>query len=174
MPLGVLYCSGTKVSDLSPLENCKRLGDLNVRNTKVTPASSRRPAKSPAQLQDRMGRSGQGSRRSAEPAWNTPAFQQWVKATQALPAEKQIEAVSKKLMELNPGFDGKVTGLGWERHAQDRERRGHGVGFLTDNVTRISPVRALVGLKRLTCSAAAYGKGKLSDLSPLQGMKLTT
>ena len=39
-----------------------------------------------------------------------PAFQQWVKATQALPAEKQIEAVSKKLMELNPGFDGKVTG----------------------------------------------------------------
>ena len=30
-----------------------------------------------------------------------------MKATQALPAEQQIEAVSKKLMELNPGFDGK-------------------------------------------------------------------
>ena len=41
-------------------------------------------------------------------AYLDPAFQQWVKATQALPAEKQIEAVSKKLMELNPGFDGKV------------------------------------------------------------------
>ena len=43
--------------------------------------------------------------------WNTPAFQQWMKATQALSAEQQIEAVSKKLMELNPGFDGKVTGF---------------------------------------------------------------
>jgi hypothetical protein len=32
-----------------------------------------------------------------------------VKAARALPAEKQIEAVSKKLQELNPGFDGKVT-----------------------------------------------------------------
>ncbi len=41
--------------------------------------------------------------------WNTPAFQQWVADTQKLPAEQQIEAVSKKLMELNPGFDGKVT-----------------------------------------------------------------
>ena len=62
----------------------------------------------------------------AKHAYLDPAFQQWVKATQALPAEKQIEAVSKKLMELNPGFDGKLTGLVTERHAQDRERRSHG------------------------------------------------
>ena len=33
-----------------------------------------------------------------------------MKTVAALPAEKQVEAVSKKLMELNPGFDGKVTG----------------------------------------------------------------
>ena len=26
-----------------------------------------------------------------------------------MPAEKQVEAVSKKLMELNPGFDGKIS-----------------------------------------------------------------
>lgn len=31
-----------------------------------------------------------------------------MKEVQAMPAEKQIEAVSKKLMELNPGFDGAV------------------------------------------------------------------
>ena len=37
-----------------------------------------------------------------------------MKATQALPAEQQIEAVSKKLMELNPGFDGKMLGIGLE------------------------------------------------------------
>ena len=55
--------------------------------------------------------------KAAKP-WNTPAFQQWMKAVQALPAEKQIEAVSKKLVELNPGFDGKVTG------AEEKARRG--------------------------------------------------
>ena len=41
--------------------------------------------------------------------WDTPAFQAWMKAVAAMPAEKQVEAVSKKLVELNPGFDGKVT-----------------------------------------------------------------
>ena len=55
-----------------------------------------------------MGRVGQAAAVSSNQSCD-PAFQQWGKATQALPAEKQIEAVSKKLMELNPGFDGRVT-----------------------------------------------------------------
>ena len=42
---------------------------------------------------------------------NDPAFQKWLKETATLPAEKQLEAVSKKLIELNPGFDGKMTGV---------------------------------------------------------------
>ena len=34
----------------------------------------------------------------------------WAKQVSALPAEKQVEAVlAKKLKELNPDFDGKVT-----------------------------------------------------------------
>ena len=37
-------------------------------------------------------------------AFNDPACQQWMKTVAALPAEKQIEAVVKKLQELNPGF----------------------------------------------------------------------
>ena len=52
---------------------------------------------------------------------NDPAFQQWMKTVAAMPAEKQVEAVAKKLQELNPG-------LVW-RHVErthDRERRGHG------------------------------------------------
>ena len=44
----------------------------------------------------------------------------WLKQVAALPAEKQVEAVAKKLKELNPDFDGKVI-------AQDREGRGDGV-----------------------------------------------
>ena len=39
-----------------------------------------------------------------------PGFDQWMKDVAALPAEQQVEAVSKKLMELNPGFDGKMAG----------------------------------------------------------------
>jgi len=47
------------------------------------------------------------------------------------------------------------------------------IGFLTDNVTDISPVRALVGLKTLLCGGSDLGRGKLADLSPLKGMALT-
>ena len=113
-----------------------------------------------------------------EQPWNTPAFQQWMKGVAALPAEKQVEAVSKKLMELNPGFDGKVTD--WPLLGQgaiDRPKIESGVvtefGFVTDNVADISPVRALSGLKKLCCKGSDNAKGKLSDLSPLKGMQLT-
>ena len=109
-------------------------------------------------------------------AYLAPAFQQWVKATQALPAEQQVEAVSNKLMELNPGFDGKMAG--WEEKDTPKidRRVVTELGFLTDNVTDISPVRALVGLKRLSCGGtfrSGRGYGILPDLSPLAGMQLT-
>ena len=65
----------------------------------------------------------------------------------ALPAEKQIEAVSKKLMELNPGFDGKVTGSDGKATPKIENGVVTELGFVTDNVTDISPVRALAGLK---------------------------
>ena len=110
----------------------------------------------------------------AKLAYLDPAFQQWVKATQALPAEKQIEAVSKKLMELNPGFDGKVTGADGKGTPKIENGVVTELGFVTDNVTDISPVRALAGLKVSELVLAAIRRrGKLSDLSPLQGMKLT-
>jgi serine/threonine protein kinase/Leucine-rich repeat (LRR) protein len=92
--------------------------------------------------------------------------QAWLNQVAAMPAEKQVEAVAAKLKELNPGFDGKVT---------------HGIGngvvtnltFLADNLTDISPVRALKNLNWLNCNGSGGGKGKLSDLSPLKGMPLT-
>lgn len=87
------------------------------------------------------------------------------KEVAALPPEKQVEAVAAKLKERNPGFDGSVM------HKIER-------GVVTkltvviDNVTDITPVRALTGLRELTCNGSGVGKGKLSDLSPLLGMKL--
>ena len=164
LPLSNLICRGTQVSDLSPLENCRTLGRLDLRVTKVTPAQVAAlqkvlpnckidwddPAKAPTK----------------KLAYLDPTFQRWVADTQKLPAEKQIEAVSKKLMELNPGFDGK------EKHSIQ-----NGVvtllDFRTDHVTDISPVRALAGLQALYCTGRE-GNGKLADLSPLAGMKLET
>jgi serine/threonine protein kinase len=97
--------------------------------------------------------------------WNTPAFQQWMKDVAALPAEKQVDSVAKKLQQLNPGFDGK------ELHSID----GGAVTdlrFASDSVADISPVRALAHLRFLGCSGT-WDKRKLSDLSPLRGLKLT-
>src|SRR5262249_45388945 len=66
------------------------------------------------------------------------------------PAEKQVEAVVKKLKELNKGFDGTVTYKienGIVREFQ----------FVTDKVTDISPVRAFPGLKILGCRGSGQG-----------------
>jgi hypothetical protein len=106
---------------------------------------------------------------------NDPAFQQWMKDVAAMPAEKQVEAVAKKLQELNPGFDGNVTG-----HSElvDYPHIEKGVvtsfGFSTNNVVDISPVRALSGLKALSCLGSMMRSGKLSDLSPVKGLSLET
>jgi len=111
----------------------------------------------------------------AKLAYLDPAFQQWVKETQALPAEQQIEAVSKKLMELNPGFDGKMIGSTFGGGGTPRIEKSvvTEIGFFTENVTDISPVRAFTGLKALGCTGSGSRPGKLSDLSPLNGMPLT-
>jgi hypothetical protein len=83
-----------------------------------------------------------------------------------MPPEKQVEAVAKKLQELNPGFDGKMS-----------PTIDSGVvtvlAFNCDTAADISPVRALQGLRIFACTGGYYRKGKLSDLSPLKGMKLT-
>ena len=84
-----------------------------------------------------------------------------------MPAEQQVEAVSKKLVELNPGFDGKVT-------PTIKNGVVTGLQFLTINVTDISPVRALTGLKSLIGTGFGVEKAKVSNLSPLEGMRLTT
>ncbi len=97
-------------------------------------------------------------------AFETPGFNQWMKEVATLTAAKQVEAVAKKLQELNPRFDGTVTHQGiWD--VTD-------LAFVTDNVTDISPVRALPKLKTLTCNGSHPGLSRLSDLSPLEGMLL--
>jgi serine/threonine protein kinase/Leucine-rich repeat (LRR) protein len=164
MPLSRLNINRTQVFDLLPLHECKQLTRLSVSETKVTPAAVAALQKA---LPDcKIDWDGPAKTTSSKKlAYLDPAFQAWIKDVQALPAEKQVEAVSEKLMELNPGFDGVFAGT---------PKVDGGVvtalSFATDDVTDISPVRALAGLKRLGCSGRKTGK--LADLSPLAGMHL--
>src|SRR5262249_43959164 len=89
----------------------------------------------------------------------------WEKSVAALPVEKQVEAVERRLRELNPEFRGKVeSGI--------RDGKVWRLAFLSDRVTDISPVRALKGLESLACGGSAPRKGRLSDLTPLRGLRL--
>jgi Leucine-rich repeat (LRR) protein len=87
----------------------------------------------------------------------------WERTVAALPPEEQVKAVAARLKELNPGFDGQVT----PTITGDVVT---GVQFSTDQVTDIAPVRALT---RLTVLDVGGKSGKLADLSPLMGMKLS-
>jgi serine/threonine protein kinase/formylglycine-generating enzyme required for sulfatase activity len=96
---------------------------------------------------------------------NDAAFQKWMKDVAGMPAEEQVKAVAKKLQELNPDFDGGITpGI------DSGMVRTLVIG--TDGDADISPVRALPVLRWLTCRGSAPGRGRLSDLSPLQGLRL--
>jgi serine/threonine protein kinase len=160
MPLTYLSLNWSPVSDLSALHSCKSLTTLAVRGTKVTPAGI-------AALQKALPDCKIEWDAPAKPnaTLSDPAFQNWMKVVAAMPAEEQVEAVAKKLQQLNPGFSGQVTPK-FENGFLIELR------FYSDNVTDISPVRALASLKDLFCNGSIPGQGKLSDLSPLQGMKL--
>jgi Leucine-rich repeat (LRR) protein len=83
-------------------------------------------------------------------------------------AAQQVDEVRKELQRLNPSFDGQVG----HRIEDDVVVE---LSFVTDQVTDISPVRALTGLKTLSCSGSDVGLGQLSAtaLLPLKGLPLT-
>jgi serine/threonine protein kinase/formylglycine-generating enzyme required for sulfatase activity/tetratricopeptide (TPR) repeat protein len=80
-------------------------------------------------------------------------------------AEEQVSQVDAELKKLNAGFEGCAS---------------HGINYgvvtqfdlVTDQVTDISPMRALTGLKQMNINGSAPGKSKLTDLSPLRGLPL--
>jgi hypothetical protein len=90
----------------------------------------------------------------------------WEKSVADLPAEQQVEAVVRRLKELNPHFDGQV---------KPTIEYGvvAGLQFHSDEVKDLSPVHVLDGLRVLDCDGSGPGKGKLEDLTPLRGLHLT-
>ena len=96
-----------------------------------------------------------------------PADEAFCKELAVLPPRKQEVVVEAKLKELNPDFHGVVSHTFFNPPIPIRF-----IGFSTDEVTNISPVRTLPALVFLHCNGSTPGKGKLTDLSPLRGMKL--
>ena len=184
MPLGNLQFNKTRVTDLSPLAGMT-LTDVRLTPNTITQGMKiLREMKSltnlnsiaPLEFWEKYDGGRFGSPISPNRPvtdFEAPEFQQWVGRVAELPAEKQLEEVSKKLMELNPGFDGKLSSFQDDSRPPDIER---GVvvtlKLITNQVTDISPLRALRGLKRLSCNGVGE-PGVLSDLSPLRGMGLS-
>ena len=90
-----------------------------------------------------------------------------MKSVAAMPAEQQVAAVIAKLRELNPRFDG-VASHSVENNAVVN------FGFRTDDVTDISPLKALPWLKTLSCVGTPPDRGMLRNLAPLAGLHLVT
>ncbi len=176
MPLKILFCERTSATDLTPLHGCTDLNLLRLSGTKITAAGVATLQKALPNCKiewDDPAKATPQPAASSKLFMHDPAFPQWMKDVQAMPAEKQIEAVSKKLVELNPGFDGKL--MGPKEIGTPKIENGivTELNFSTDNATDISPVRALVRLKSLWCGVGSGKKARLSDLSPLGGMGLT-
>lgn len=113
---------------------------------------------------------------SAAKPWESPAFRQWVKAVREMPAEKQVEAVSKKLKELNPAFEGKLSApwpLDESRPPLVEDGNVVELKVVGDNLRDLSPIRALSELRQIDCFPR-QNRGEPLDLSPLSGMKIRT
>jgi hypothetical protein len=90
----------------------------------------------------------------------------WRKEVATLPNYRQVGAVASKLKELNPSFDGQVRPASENWVVLRLE-------FPADHVGDLRPVRALAGLQTLNCAGSSPGKGRLADLSPLRGLRLS-
>lgn len=171
MPLTVLRCYRTKVSDLSPLKalplkeffcDFKPERDAAIlRSIKTLEKINNKPAKE-------FWKDVESQQAGMKPltTLNDPTFQKWMNDVAVLPAEKQVEAVAKKLQELNPGFDGKVV--------EQRIENGAVVRLLlkSNHLKNLAPVKSLSRLDSFSCDGTD-GNSQLEDLSPLGGLKLT-
>jgi Leucine-rich repeat (LRR) protein/tRNA A-37 threonylcarbamoyl transferase component Bud32 len=160
MTLVVLGCMSTRVSDLSLLD------EMDVMNL-TCDFNFYRDAEL---LRAKTALESINFRPTAEFWKDVDAqqrtFETWIKQVAALPADRQAAAVARKLQEFNPSFDGNIA------HMLDAGAVTE-LAFVSDNVTDISPVRALPDLSVLRCGGSEAGRGRLADLWPLKGLRLT-
>jgi Leucine-rich repeat (LRR) protein len=154
-PLHYLFAEGTRVRDLSPLRGLALQG-LTV---DLIPARDNEVLRSLKQL-------AQINYQSAAKYWeNMDREEAWVRRVSGLSGEKQIKEVTRALKDRNRAFAGKPVWV---------TLRGVVLGLTLsgDQVTDLTPLRALPHLTQLTCAGSAPGKGRLTDLWPLKGLGL--
>lgn len=95
-----------------------------------------------------------------------PTFDEWKQYVAALPAEQQVKEVVARLKKRNPDFNGDIK-------STIKDGDVIGLEFNSDHVADLSSLQAMPRLQSLVCSGSNDHRGKLSDLSPLKGMKLT-
>lgn len=93
---------------------------------------------------------------------------QYLQRVAALAGEQQTQAVLERLKLVNPGFEGNTI---WGTPTY-KDEQVIGLGFTTDQVTDLRPLRALVHLRSLHCVGSRPGLGRIEDLTPLQGLPL--
>jgi tetratricopeptide (TPR) repeat protein len=166
MPVKSLACRETRVNDrdvidqnleaLRTLKNLEQISiDVNDENHKVLRT---------LKLKDLKWING----KAVADFWkdlDEQTLEGWITRVAAMPAEEQVNAVVGKLKELNPDYHG-------NRDVSINKGVVTQFEVVTDQVTDISPVRAMKGLQILGCKGSGPGKGKLSDLVPLKGLKL--
>ncbi len=90
---------------------------------------------------------------------------EWEKVVAGLPPEAQVEAVKKRLQELNPGFEGKME---WAI----KDGFVHRIKIDSEVLSDISPLRTFRKLSELHLQGPFPGRGKVMDLRPLRGLPL--
>jgi Leucine-rich repeat (LRR) protein len=162
MPLERLHVTTHYASDLTPLANLS-LVELQCRFRPQRHPRVLRSIKSLATINDRPVAEFWKDHDDRQTAIET-----WSKRVAALAGEEQAREVIAKLRELNPGFrqyvgqkieNGEVTEL----------------SFQTDNVTDITPVRALSKLRLLGISGSEAVKpyeAKFYDLDPVRDLPI--
>ena len=91
----------------------------------------------------------------------------WAEFVQSLPAHQQMSAVIVEMRRRNPDFDGTA------RDVAVRDGRVLGFVMPTDTIIDISPVSVLTDLEWFACPGRTSRSGKLQDLRPLSGFRLT-
>jgi WD40 repeat protein len=94
-----------------------------------------------------------------------PLDADWLKRVQPLKGAEQLTAVTEELVRRNPWYEDKPA-------ASYLDGTLVSLKLVTDEVTDLSPLRALTGLSRLTLRGSAPGKSRLRDLSPLKELPL--
>jgi WD40 repeat protein/serine/threonine protein kinase/Leucine-rich repeat (LRR) protein len=182
----------TPVSDIGPLKNLAFLDTLDVRGSAVTDLRPLQglllktigwdvePKRDAALLkamptltrineEDVRSFFARAPMRLAVEKWlqdvTALPLDKWQETVAALPADKQVAAVQVKLLELNPDWSI------WKSTLKATVEGGVVTQAQVDaNLTDISPLRPLTGLRRIVAPGSS---SKLADLSPLKGMQLT-